>query len=142
MLAIFAASVSQSLRESWMIHRESIHRYRNPSCRVMMTASWNKGGKSPNGMLTVSLAQEDFVAISGVAEPQQCDRATYCKTFSCVSTIRMGIVDRPTSIRRFGADVDGSQVILHGVCFGFARHPWMQRRMKLKDSSEPALIGI
>lgn len=125
-----------------MMHNESIHRYRKPSCRVMMIASWNKGGRLSKGMLTVSFAQLDFVAFKGVADPQQCERATYWKAFSCVSTIRIGLVERPTSMSRFGADTDGSQIILHDVCLGFPRQPCMQRRMKLNDSSEPALMGI
>lgn len=107
-----------------------------------MTASRNKGGRSSNGMLTVSLPQEDFVAISGVSEPQQCDRAIYRHTLPCVSTTRIGFVDRPTSTSLLGADIDGSETIMHAVCFGFPRQPWMHRRMKLNDSSEPASVGI
>jgi hypothetical protein len=61
-------------------------------------------------MLTASLAQEAFVAIRGVAEPQQCERAMYWRAFSCVSTRRMGFVDRLTSMRRSGADTDGSPI--------------------------------
>lgn len=76
-----------------------------------------------NGMLTASFAQVDFVAFKGVAEPQQCERATYWKALSCVSTMRIGFVDRPTSMSRFGADIDGSQMVLHDECFGFARQP-------------------
>jgi hypothetical protein len=124
------------------MHNESIHRYLSPSCRVMMTASWNNGGRSSNGMLTMSLPQEDFVAINGVSEPQQCDRAIYWNALPCVSTTRIGFVDRPTSTSLLGADIDGSDAALHTVCFGFPRQPWMHRRMKLKDSSEPALVGI
>jgi hypothetical protein len=92
--------------------------------------------------LTASLAHEALVAVRGVAEPQQCESAIYWKALPCVSIRRIGFVDRPTSMRRFGAETDDSQVTLQAVCFEFARHPCMLRRMKLKDSSEPALTGI
>jgi hypothetical protein len=54
----------------------------------------------------------------------------------------MGEVARPTSSSRFGADIEDLQENLHAVCFGFATHPCIHRRMKLKVSSDPELIGM
>jgi hypothetical protein len=70
-------------------------------------------------MLTVNLAQRDSVAIKGVAEPQQCGSAVQWNAFPWVSTRQIGFTDRPVFMRRFGAHMEGSQVILQVVCFGF-----------------------
>ena len=38
--------------------------------------------------------------------------------------------------------MEGLQVILQAVCFVSAKQLCMHQRMELKDSSEPALIGM
>ena len=55
---------------------------------------------------------------------------------------RIGEAARPTSRTRFGADTADLHANRQAVCFGFAMQPCMQRRMKLKESSEPESTGI
>jgi hypothetical protein len=108
----------------------------------MMMASWNSGGRALKETFAASFDQVDFVVVNRGPDPQQWLRATYWKVLPWVSMRRMGDVARPTSKSRFGADMDDLLENWHAVCFGFATHPWMQRRMKLNVSSEPELIGI
>jgi len=67
---------------------------------------------------------------------------TYCKDLPCASIKRMGALTRPTSSKRFGSTASCVEGALQAVCFGFVKQSCMQRRAKLKVSSEPESTGM
>lgn len=67
-LFIFLDSCSQSRRESWIIHKESIHKNRIPNSRVGIMASLKLAGRLLYGILPWNDSRVSVVR-SGVTDP-------------------------------------------------------------------------
>jgi len=77
MEAIFADSLSQSVLSSWIIQRESIHKYLNPRRRTNVIVSWKVLGIISHGIFLFRRLSDPRSVLSICDLPQQWLRATY-----------------------------------------------------------------
>jgi hypothetical protein len=60
-----------------MMHKESIHRYSIPRCRVISIASRKVFGRAETEILLILSGSVSLVVIAGLELPQQCERVVY-----------------------------------------------------------------
>jgi hypothetical protein len=64
------------------MHKESIHRYSIPRCRVISIASRKVFGRAETEILLILSGSVSLVVIVGLELPQQCERVVYLMLFS------------------------------------------------------------
>jgi len=107
---ISADSFSQSSRESWIIHKESIHKYLSPRLRVTLIASLNVFGSSSKSIDCIIENKFSIVNTTGIdfISPQQWLKVTYCarEVIDAPKESRSAKFELiPTSTRRVGRKV-------------------------------------
>ena len=124
MLPIREISRSQSSRESWIMQRESIQRYRYSNLLVIRIASWKSLGSFSTGRLWQWLGNVVKVVLSGCVDPQQWLRVTHSRTSRFESRKHGSWLpsDGPTSTTRAGTWI---------VLLTSDKHPWWFSRQLL-----------
>ena len=117
------------------MHNESIHKNLIPSCRVIMTASWNSAGNDSQSIQTFLELKFSVEVVRSGPAPQQWLKDAYFMSFPRGSQILMGLSTLPTSSNRFGRA--GLALPQQAPCFGFVKQSSIHFRAKAKHSSDP-----